>query len=432
MPGLFSPSPHQRCHSRPRLYEPVPRFPTASSETSGLQVTDDDHATRKRSRYDEIPLQSSAFTFTANPQHNSPWSYSQSYSRSSLRSPPPLANDRYELAGGVEVTDRFARQNGNLDDYFHLEKQREMWSTPTSPHYGIPPHLQPDERPVTPPSAKPRMLNQLMNIVGGVAGKLYQFCSVPFRGFQAGGGQAYPFDNEEVAAKLGLHEDDTSLPNGTIQQIAPTNCRDNDYGVESIDSVREERPGAKRQRTAESWVVVNNQGDMVSQPSTPRIAARRVPSHTRSPSQIPRPVSRVNMATPAHKRPSLIPVSRRSTMDRTSFYGSASTNPQSPGHVRSYSRQSYGSPVLSNDKSSKKKSPLPPESQRLVNKLRREEVEDDARMRRMSSQMSAMLREAREALGSKFEIEDEYMDEDEDDDDVNDSFHANRMPLFPR
>lgn len=37
-------------------------------------------------------------------------------------------------------------------------------------------------------------------------------------------------------------------------------------------------------------------------------------------------------------------------------------------------------------------------------------MEDDARMRRMSSQMSAMLREAREALGSKVEIEDD--DED--------------------
>jgi dsDNA-specific endonuclease/ATPase MutS2 len=56
-------------------------------------------------------------------------------------------------------------------------------------------------------------------------------------------------------------------------------------------------------------------------------------------------------------------------------------------------------------------SPLPKDSQRLINKVRREEMEEDARMRRMSSQMSAMLREAKEALGSKFEIEDEYDDD---------------------
>jgi hypothetical protein len=430
MPGLFTPTPLQRRDSRICLHEPAPRVPPVSSETSSCQVTEgDDHATRKRSRYDNLDLQSSAFTFTAHSQHTNPWSHSQSYSRSSIRSPPPLANDRYALAGGVEVTDKFASQHGNLDDYFHLEKQRGMWSTPTSPNYGIPPHLQPAELPVTPPSAKPWMLNQLMNMVGGVAGKLYHFCSVPFRGFQAGGGQAYSFDNQEVAAKLGLQEDDNRLPNDPTYHIPPTDYRDNDYGVESIDSLKEERPGAKRQRTAESWVVVDNQGDTVSRPSTPRMAARRVPGHTRSPSYIPRPVSRASMATPVHKRPSLIPISRRTTLDKASLYSSVKATPQSPGQARSYSRQGYGSPVLSNDKSSKKKSPLPPESQRLINKMRREEVEDEARMRRMSSQMSAMLREAREALGSKFEVEDEYMD---DDNDADDSFHSNSMPLFPR
>jgi hypothetical protein len=40
-------------------------------------------------------------------------------------------------------------------------------------------------------------------------------------------------------------------------------------------------------------------------------------------------------------------------------------------------------------------------------------MEEDARMRRMSSQMSAMLREAKEALGSKFEVDDYEDDDDE-------------------
>jgi hypothetical protein len=63
------------------------------------------------------------------------------------------------------------------------------------------------------------------------------------------------------------------------------------------------------------------------------------------------------------------------------------------------------------EKANKPVSPLPKDSQRLINKVRREEMEEDARMRRMSSQMSAMLREAKEALGSKFEIEDEFDDD---------------------
>ena len=54
---------------------------------------------------------------------------------------------------------------------------------------------------------------------------------------------------------------------------------------------------------------------------------------------------------------------------------------------------------------------MPAESQRLISKWRREEIEDEARMRRMSSQMDAMLKEAREALGQKVEIEDDFVDD---------------------
>ncbi|KAJ4291717.1 hypothetical protein N0V90_009612 [Kalmusia sp. IMI 367209] len=427
MPGLYTPSPLQRSSSRSHLLEPAPRFPTVVSETSGLQVTDTDHATRKRFRYDDLGLEGNACSSTSHSLNTDSWSHSLSYSRSSVRSPPPLANERYELAGGMDVTDRFARHNGNFDDYFNLETRRGMWSTPTNPPSSIPQELQLAE--LRAASTKPWMLNQLMSIVGGVAGKLYQFCSVPFRGFQAGGGQTYSFENQEVAAKLGLHEDPSDQLHSSTQQPLPGHYPENDYGILSIESLENERPRAKRQRTGDNWVVVNKDGDTISRPSTPRIAARRVPSHTRSPSQIPRPVSRASVATPVHKRPSLIPVSRRSTMDRRSFQDSPKTEPQVHGTARSYSRQSYGSPVMFNDKTPKKKSPLPPESQRLINKMRREEVEDDARMRRMSSQMSAMLREAREALGSKFEIEDEYMDDgDGSDDDV----HSSSMRLFPR
>ena len=427
MPGFFTPPSVQRCDSRAQLYEPAPRFPPASSETSGLQVTGADHATRKRSR------QSDASSSASYPLNTTSWYQSLGYSRSSIQSPPPLANERYDLAGGMDATDKFARQTGNFDDYYHLGKQRGMWSTPTSPQSGMPAQIQLGEQEITPRGTKPWMINQLMSIMGGVAGKLYQFCSVPFRGFQAGSGQAYSFDNQEVATKLGLNEDsEQSEPKYSAQQAWTSNSPDNNYGILSVESIEDERPRAKRQRTAENWVVVNNDGNMTSRPSTPRVAPRRVPASVNSPyspSQIPRPVSRASMSTPAYKRPSLIPVSRRSTLDRKSFHSSFSPNsrPQSSSG-RSYSRQSFGSPAMLNEKDPKKKSPLPPESQRLINKMRREELEDDARMRRMSSQMSAMLREAREALGSKFEIEDEFMDDEDD----NNDFYSSGMPLFPR
>jgi hypothetical protein len=61
--------------------------------------------------------------------------------------------------------------------------------------------------------------------------------------------------------------------------------------------------------------------------------------------------------------------------------------------------------------------------------VRREEMEEDERMRRMSSQMSAMLREAKEALGSKFEV-DEYDDDNYDDDDEGGMQQSGYFPRF--
>lgn len=220
---------------------------------------------------------------------------------------------------------------------------------------------------------------------------------------------------EEIATRLGL-QDDLFLHQaaGPVQQTAPGGFPQDDYGVMSIDSLQEERHDrprmTKRLRTADNWVVVGDDGEMESRPSTPRLSERRVPDQPRSPSQIPRPSSRAAASTPLFKRPSLIPVSRRSTMEKRSFHGSAKAVPSSHSRQRSYSRMSYGSPAMHEEKAKKPASPLPKESQRLINKVRREEMEEDARLRRMSSQMSAMLREAKEALGSKFEVEDEYED----------------------
>jgi hypothetical protein len=60
------------------------------------------------------------------------------------------------------------------------------------------------------------------------------------------------------------------------------------------------------------------------------------------------------------------------------------------------------------DNATTRRSSLTPESHQLINRMRREELEDDARLRRMSSQMSQMLREAQEALNSRFEPDGDY------------------------
>lgn len=392
MPGLYSSSPS---HPRGQLDE-VRRFSFAP-ETSGRQVIDsDNHETRKRShsRYGDA---SATHSFT-------PQLWGDYDSRFTTKSPPPLAHDRYELAGGdVEGTDRFSRPAGDHDDYYHLQKQRDMWSVPPTPQAGTSNQRVVNDISTPNGGMVSSIISIGINIVGGVAGKLFQFCSVPFRGFQAGTGQKYTFDSQdEIAAKLGL-QDDPFLNQTVVPVQQPPPADNPSDSVPPVESVENERPRTiKRLRTGDNWVVVGLNGDTESRPSTPRITERRLPSHSQTPSQIPRPASRPSTTS---KRASLIPVSRRSTMDRKSFHTSPK---QTHTKQHSYSRLSLGSSPPTFD--TKQNSPFPAESQCLIDKVRREESEDDARLRRMSSQMSAMLREARAALGSKAEIEDEDMD----------------------
>ncbi|KAL5117122.1 hypothetical protein ACEQ8H_004947 [Pleosporales sp. CAS-2024a] len=422
MPGLFAPSP-TRAHttSGTSYFDAAPRFSFAS-DTSGHQLIDrDGHETRKRSRDGCTPNRPTA----------------SAYSRTvDTRSPPPLAHERYQLAhGGMHGSHPFRRQAGDYDDYFHLQKQRGQWSVPPTPYTGRKPTAMECTQ-TTPNAARPW---SILGLVGGVAGKLFQFCTVPFRGFQAGSGQSYAVDSQdEIAARLGLQDDPFAhqrYPDGPVQHIAPGSFPHDDYGVRSIDSLDNEAPKrprmTKRLRTADNWVVINNDGETQSRASSPRLAERRIPDQPKSPSHIPRPASRASAMTPAHKRPSLIPVSRRSTVDRRCFHGSAKAVHSPHSKQRSYSRTSYGSPAVPAEKPKKPASPLPKESQRLINKVRREEMEEDARLRRMSSQMSAMLREAKEALGSKFEVEDVY-DDDDDDDMTFDTGGMQGSSYFPR
>lgn len=413
MPGLFTPlAARNRVGSR-AAFAPEESRLTTSSETTGLMTDSAAHDARKRTRHDG----DRNHYFATSHHYNSTTSCengSLEFSTlSSFASPPPLANDRYELAGGMERPGMFAGHNGDYDDYQQLQGQRGMWSRPSSPPCGLPTELaSANIVQHTPNGTKPWVLNQLLSIVGGVAGKFVQFCAVPFRGFQAGGGQAYTFSSQGDVAAVDLPQDAFTDAAGPIQHTLPGDFPEDDYGVLSIESVDSERPRmSKRLRTGEDFVLVGMDGEIDSRPATPRLSERRVPQVAKSPSQIPRPVSQAGSAQRTPKRPSLIPVSRRSTIDRrSSFREPQNAGPRPSLTPRSYSRDSYGSPVMFQTKTNSKASPLPRESQRLINKMKRDEMEDDARMRRMSSQMTNLLREAREALGSTIEIEGAFTD----------------------
>lgn len=294
--------------------------------------------------------------------------------------------------------------NSDFDDYFQLREQRRMFSTGGDAYAGA----QGRDGEGNGGGGRPGVLNQIISLVGGVI----QFCSRPFRGFQAGGGQAYAFGaNGEVSQAQGVmdQEGGQSLRDAEQSRLSlPGGFPDDTFGVQSLDSLDGERPRiAKRQKTGESWVFVQKSGETESRPCTPRVSERRVPGHTKSPSQIPRPVSRPSLVEPTPTRRSLIPVSRRSSINtrRLSQGPSAfASSPASTSTPRTYSRQSFTSSASPRQHI---KSPLSPESQHIITRMRQDELEDEARLRRMSSQMAQMLKEAQAALNSNYTFEDD-------------------------
>ncbi|EEP77551.1 predicted protein [Uncinocarpus reesii 1704] len=217
---------------------------------------------------------------------------------------------------------------------------------------------------------------------GGVAGKVWDFCwSGPFRGFYAGGGRGYDMNTPTVNATFTPSLDQSAWEklsqfDGSLQQ---TRFKPND-------------PIATPQQPENDWVLVKNQKDFgASSPSyLPRRVVRR--NGITHPSGPRRPAARV---TP--KRPSLIPVRSSSSL---------SHQQASPQHL------STSSPVSSNLPRTPKESPLALDAQRYAAKIRRREKEEDASIRRLNQQLKAMIREGKEALGTKIEI-DEAMDVDD-------------------
>lgn len=428
MSGPYGPPPPPMLDTQtarpPYFFAPLPRSP-AIARSTGRQLAGlgGFQESRKRSRHG---ISDSYFKtqYSAKAERYSGASVASSIDRSAdAKSPPPLASTKYLLSGGTETPQTFVNTLRDDDEYNDLEYRRGIWTAPTSPTLGCVKPTMNAERRLEPSqnSTNPWVLSQLLSLVGGVAGKMWQFCQVPFRGFHAGGGQGYSIDTQGKITESRLWEDIDPNPMEMFESHTPLlgQFPENNFGVRSITSIAstEETPvrSSKRLCTHDGWVMVGGVDNTDSRASSPRLSERRTPSMAkpRSPSQIPRPVQpRTNPGTRGSStRPSLLPVSRRTSHARNSVkpYSSSpavrsnkSVSLGSP-RARGYSRQSYGSPVLF---PSHNASPLPPDSQRLINKIRRDEMEEEARMRKMSAQARAMLKEAREALGTKYEIED--------------------------
>jgi hypothetical protein len=272
----------------------------------------------------------------------------------------------------------------------------------------------------------------VVSLVGGAAEMMWDFCKgTVFKGFYAGGGKGFEMKSMEQDREMqeSIWEDLNSRSNsyGFGQSPLPGQYPDERYnfGGFEVQETIAPRP-AKRQHTdtGSGWVMVSHNEHTHriadSRASSPRLSFAS-PVKMPSCSHIPRPVIHQPPSNPPSYRRSLLPVSRRVSTINISSTGSPlpKNTPRSSSRQasfasprsRQYTRESYGGPVL--ESPVKKGSPLSPDAQKFAARIRREEREADESMRKLNSQLAALIREGKEALQSTVEVvnSEDMMDE---------------------
>ena len=400
--------------ARSHFFQP-PRTPSASSSlyrsTTSIETRDaSSNSSRKRSRHESF-LSTQPMPFGAG-SHAS----SATTKLAGAQSPPPFASTKYELAGGLDTPiaasmsamelqeeDHRASQNLHLRGGrgfrgFDLNSEGTYFPSSSAA-------LGREGNGRSRLSASPpirRGLGRMVSGVVGVAGKVLEFCKdTAFRGFYSGGGQGY-----SMAAPLRAASGDQSIWidadkegafdfYGQEKGLVPGQFPDEDYIPDymSQDHTTPPRPSKRIQRekgSAEisaSWVMVDGHPSRESSPS--RLSHRKVPSAAAS----------TRRPMPKNGRRTILPASRPSL---TSYAGSPGLRPDRPASFAS-TRSPLTSP--------KRESPASIDVQRHAAKMRRRELEEDANLRRLNQQLKAMIREGREALGTKIEVQDEPIDE---------------------
>ncbi|KAI1939178.1 hypothetical protein LOZ53_002007 [Ophidiomyces ophidiicola] len=380
--------------ARSRFYR-SPRTPSATSSLCRSVTSPAHFSSRKRARYgyNDFDSHQKIGSF----ESRVAWPDDQPAAFGDPASPAPLVSTDYRLAdGGLEPS---SLSLGPASTAFeHDDNGAEIDYRPS--RYSVYPILSGEvnrrkrERPassgddmehhaVTPSSTSIGWGRAVINLVGGVAGRVWDFCwTGAFRGFYAGGGRGYDLnapDTDQPTAP--------SFDNSSWEKMGRAGQH-----LKSASSRINTPTAFDRQKMDEDWVLVKNEKDQNESPSyIPRKIPRRGggPSHHISPR---RPIAR---AIP--KRPSLIPVRP----------GSLYTQTQSSLPLPTSSPASHSRP-----KTPKDSSPLALDAQRYAAKIRRREKEEDASIRRLNQQLKAMIREGKQALETKVEVEIDTMDMD--------------------
>ena len=227
----------------------------------------------------------------------------------------------------------------------------------------------------------------------GVANKVWQNWSTTFQGFYSGGGRGYhmraPFEmHDGEAIRCGWAGQESRWKDNNEMPTTPGGFPQEDYipnyWSEDPISSRPHKRNRKDIDMKSDWILVD--GRPMSKEISPSSVSQK----------------RISMSPASGKRAT--PRSRRQILPppRSSFAGSP--------RLRS-NHASYASPRSSAPASPVRDSPINADVQRHAARIRRKEAEEDTRLRQFNQQLKAMIREGKEALGTRFEVEDQMFED---------------------
>ncbi|KAE8442320.1 hypothetical protein EG329_003453 [Mollisiaceae sp. DMI_Dod_QoI] len=378
-------------------------------------------------------------------------------------SPRPFVNTKYQLAGGMDTPSLAAAQALDANEYGDIGYRKSLGDTdrPTMSNSEGASYF-PDEPAWHERNGRGRLSQgyngsprgegwskTALQVANVVVGKVWEFCknsSAVFKGFQAGGGTPYRISHLEADAQFDAVEqssvweeksgdrESTPLPGQyPIEEL--------EYIPDYMDRATPERtpprPTKRRQISAnytlaqnkdeltKNWVVVPPvAAPAVSTPTRPQMkgpsrysmptassASRRAIANT----TIHRPASRAGFGGSAARRPALTSqasrVSHAGSPALNTTRGASYASPRSPQHSASKIPRRTGSPLNGHVRNgggsinSTVDSPAAKEAKKWAALKRKEEREADESIRRLDAQLKAMIREGKEALGTKIEVE---------------------------
>jgi hypothetical protein len=346
-------------------------------------------------------------------------------------SPPPMANMDYDLNGGMDTPCLVAekRYDGVVaSDYIGDRGQRGAWPTRETEDEdegviggdknGRGRRIDEDvdmdasNAPVGVERPQAGWGGYVLGALGTVVAGTWAFCKkTAFHGFYAGEGQGYDIGRgtNDMFASESMWEDerDETQQSGTpytrsfsferLPTPVPGRYPDDSPPAEEeyqrIDYER--RPSKRRQTDGGGWIMIDKKENTPSRASSPR------PSLLSTPTATTRPHLRTQSAMVSRRSLASVPRHRR-RISAASIVSSPAVTPS----ARPSSRQSsHIRPTSPNGPTAvKQTSPLSVEAKKYVSRKKKEDREAEERYDRLNDRLKEMIKQGKEALGTKVEI----------------------------